>query len=276
MKFTEKGILCNKCNKWVHINCSNVSVIKYEHYQINPEEIFECKNCKKCGICENTIASNHKKLSCTICLRYIHMKCNKFETKDYDYYQKNNLELFCTKCLSENLPLLSLKDKEFLLTIDGININEEIDVDVLQLKNSQQTIANKLNKVINDYSNDISTSDEYDFDEMPLIQCQYYSIDEFKKKKFNSSKEFSVLHLNIHSVEAHIEELRVILQLIDYEFDFICLTETKVKQNIEPKVDIKIQNYQSPIGLPTEAAKGGVLINAKEGIFVEPREDLIV
>ena len=42
--------------------------------------------------------------------------------------------------------------------------------------------------------------------------------------------------------------------------------------NCEPKIDIQIPNYQYPIGTPTEAAKGGVLIYAKEGITIEPRE----
>ena len=162
-----------------------------------------------------------------------------------------------------------------MLTIDGINFNEEADVEILNLRSSQQAMTNKLNKVINDYMNDISTSTE-DLDELSVIQCKYYSVEEFKKEKFNCSKHFSILHLNIHSVEAHIEELRIVLQLIDFEFDFICLTESKIKQNCAPKIDIKIPNYQYPVGTPTVASKGGVLIYAKEGIIVEPREDLMI
>ena len=275
VKWNDRGILCNKCHKWVHIKCSNISIIKYEHYQINHEEIFECKNCKICGICDKGIASNHKKLNCRICMNYVHIKCNKFDKADYEYYQKKDDEFFCINCLTNNLPLLNLKDKEFQLTIDGINFTEEIDTDTLHLRNSQQAIVNKLNKVVNDYCNDISVSTiEDESDDISFIQCEYYSIEEFKKKKFNCSKEFSILHLNIHSIEAHIEELRIALQLIDYEFDFICLTESKIKHNYDPKIDITIPNYQCPVGTPTKSAKGGVLIYAKKGITFEPRYDL--
>ena len=276
MKWNDKGILCGKCNTWVHIKCSKVSVIEYENYQINVEEIFKCKNCKKWGICEKTTASNHRKLNCSICSRYIHLKCNKFDKNDHDYYKKNNkLIFFCINCLGENLPLQNLKDNELMLTLAGINFNEEINVDALHLQSSQQTIVNKLNKVVHDYCHDVST-DEDDSEEVSPIQCKYYSIEEFKSEKLNCSKNFSILHLNIHSVEAHIDELRIVLQLIEFEFDFICLTESKIKKDCEPKIDIKIPNYQDPIGTPTEASKGGVLIYAKEGISIEPREDLLI
>ena len=69
-------------------------------------------------------------------------------------------------------------------------------------------------------------------------------------------KHFSILHLNIHSLELHIAELRIARKLIKLKFDFICISESKIKKNVEPKIDINIDNYQEPIGTPTEAAKG--------------------
>ena len=110
-------------------------------------------------------------------------------------------------------------------------------------------------------------------DENP-IDCKYYTIEQINEKKTNSIKYFSILHLNIHCLEFHIEELRTVLKLIKLKFDFICITESKIRKNMEPKVDIKIDDYQFPVGTPTEASKGGVLIYAKEGINFKPREDL--
>ena len=143
----------------------------------------------------------------------------------------------------------------------------------LHLKESQLQVLNKLNKLVSDYNNEISDDDE---DAVPYIDCKYLSIEGFKKMKFNSTREFSILHLNIHSVEAHIEELRIVLQLIDFKFDFICLSESKILEGIAPKTNIKIDNYQTPLGTPTKASKGGVLIYVKEGINFEPRPDLTV
>ena len=110
--------------------------------------------------------------------------------------------------------------------------------------------------------------------EINPIDCKYYTINQLNDKKLNSVKHFSILHLNIHSLEFHIEELRIVLKLINFKFDFMCLTESKIRKNIEPKVDITIDNYQVPVGTPTEASKGGVLIYAKEGIDYIPREYL--
>ena len=39
-------------------------------------------------------------------------------------------------------------------------------------------------------------------------------------------------------------------------------------------VSIEIDGYQSPVGMPTESSKGGVLIYSKVGINFYPREDL--
>ena len=63
---------------------------------------------------------------------------------------------------------------------------------------------------------------------------------------------------------------------MNFKFDFICLTEGKIRKNFEPKTDITIDDYQFPIGTPTGASKGGggVLIYAKEGIDFIPREYL--
>ena len=45
-------------------------------------------------------------------------------------------------------------------------------------------------------------------------------------------------------------------------------------KDINPKIPIEIDGYQSPVGMPTESSKGGVLIYSKVGINCYPREDL--
>ena len=62
-----------------------------------------------------------------------------------------------------------------------------------------------------------------------MIDCKYYTIDTFNNQKFKKRTFFSILHLNIHSVAFHIDELRLTLKLIKTPFDFICLTESKIQ-----------------------------------------------
>ena len=249
------AICCDTCGKWIHVRCASISTIQYEHYQINPEEYFECKVCRTCGVCEKVIAVNHKKVKCKLCLKYIHIKCNKFDHIAFKYHQNSgDADLYCITCLSEHVPFSSLNNSEFNLTMQGINFSDKADLDSLELRTSQQKTVEKLNAVIKNHINSISDSKEDD--DISPIDCSYISIEEFKSQKFNSTREFSILHLNIHSVEAHIEELRIILKQINYDFDVICLSESKLMLNCEPKIDITIENYQHPMGTASEASKG--------------------
>ena len=63
-------------------------------------------------------------------------------------------------------------------------------------------IIDKLNSLISQSNND---KDDSDSKFGQPTSCCYYSCDEFIKASFQSSKKFSILHLNIHSIQKHIE-----------------------------------------------------------------------
>ena len=55
----DKALICDKCEKWIHAKRTKMSDIRYEHHEVNPGEIFECRNCRTCGTCDKVIALNH-------------------------------------------------------------------------------------------------------------------------------------------------------------------------------------------------------------------------
>ena len=171
---------------------------------------------------------------------------------------KNDKSLFCVNCISENLPF--------------INNPNEVDVNFIPT-DFQEKLFNELNTAINDNSFDLNIEGD---ETNSFIDCKYYNYDKFSEMNFNQSKSFSILHYNIHSIERHIEEFRIALSLFDFQYDIICISESKLRKDCEPKVDISIEGYQSPVGTSTEATKGGVLIYAKIGINFKPRNDLIL
>ena len=61
--------------------------------------------------------------------------------------------------------------------------------------------------------------------------------------------------------------------MIDHKFDVIGITESKIKKNIEPKIDISIPGYKY-FHVDTEADKGGSLIYVSTEFSPEPRKDL--
>ena len=135
---------------WIHIKCNKITIKQYTHLQNNPEEIFECKNCNKCNICNKTVATNHYAIECNLCLKWVHIKCNKLDKKDYTSYQNNEEDQFyCIKCLSQTLPLLELDNKQFDLTAKGIHF-PDVNMDEIHLSVTQLDMIKKINMAIND------------------------------------------------------------------------------------------------------------------------------
>ena len=60
------------------------------------------------------------------------------------------------------------------------------------------------------------------------LKSKYLEVDSLKLKP---DKSFSIFHLNIHSVQAHISDLRVLLGMLDFDFDFT--SSLPISQKIE-------------------------------------------
>lgn len=229
-----------------------------------------------CRVCHKAVGVRHHAIECDICHKWVHIKCNKFDKKEYKFYQNDpEAPFYCIKCTAENVPFSCLNDNQFKIVVEkGVNFTGEVNVQFVP-NSTEQHFFKKINNAINRLSFELNNDDEEgDDDDDTTINCKYYNIDEFDSEKFHPDKTFSILHLNIHSVELHIEDLRIILSMLNFKFDFICLSESKVLKDINPKVKIDIDGYQSPVGMPTESTKGGVLIYAKVGINFFPRDDL--
>ena len=205
----DKAIECEKCNNWIHIKCNNISTKQCKQYQDNSEDTFQCKNCNKCGMYDKMVAKNHHAIECNICCRWIHLKCNKLSEKEYNFFQENkNMPFFCIKCMADYVPFLTLDDKQFELTAKGIDYTEEIDLSSIFISQPQLEMLDRFNAAINNITFDLNEENNIIENEniIPPANCKYYTIDKFHTQKFNSDKHFSILHLNISSIEYHIEE----------------------------------------------------------------------
>ena len=58
--------------------------------------------------------------------------------------------------------------------------------------------------------------------------------------KYNA---FSILHLNIASLKAHINDLRSLLALLNHPFHVIGISETKIIDGKDPLIQIDIDGY---------------------------------
>ena len=229
-----------------------------------------------CGVCKKPVGKNHNAIQCDICQFWIHIRCNNLDKKDYAFFNKKvneDIEFFCINCVKNNIAFSNLNNNEFSISVKkGIINSGDNLVDFIPTE-AQQNMFEQLNEAMNNNSFNFDIEDEDD-EMTSLINCNYYSIDEFCSSNFNPSKTFSILHYNIHSVALHMENFRVALQMLDFQFDIICLSESKIIKDFDPVVDIFLDGYQQPVGTPTESTKGGVLVYVKNGIKFKPRNDL--
>jgi len=226
-----------------------------------------------CGVCEKAVAKNHNALMCDVCDKWVHIKCNYVSKDLYNSYILENENPFlnendkskwiCINCIKSNLPFGTINDKTFYLNSKGINNDCELDKLNFSLSQSDKQMTNQISKMIVE-NTDPDNDNNF---------CKYYETDDFVKASFENISSFSVFHLNIASLQFHFEELKILLKMLDFDFDCIMITETKLKKNVNPKISINIPNYHL-FHTPTEAAKGGSLIYISNKLISKPRKDL--
>ena len=171
--------------------------------------------------------------------------------------------------MEQSVPFLKLNDNEFNSYINN-SPPEEDSVNISLISTVNQTnLIDKMNNHIKNFNNfQFEPSEDF---ESP-INCNYYSCGDFQKQRFNEKSVFSIIHLNIHSINLHIDDLRLLLIELNFKFDIIALTETKLK--CPPIVDISLEGYHPPTHSFTKAEKGGTLLYIANSITFKPRKDL--
>ena len=91
--------------------------------------------------------------------------------------------------------------------------------------------------------------------------------------KFENNNDFSLFHLNIASLSKHKEELETTLTMLNFKFDVIGISETKIKKNSAPIYDVSLKGYNF-YSTPTESERGGVSLFIADNHKCKPRKDL--
>ena len=220
----------------------------------------------KCNICANNIRENGKAVCCDFCDNWVHIRCNSITSKRYNELsdEDNNESFLCIKCFNEQLPYGFEDDKTFsqstTLGLDSSNLDNLN----FNISKTEKKLVNMLTKTIFE-SNDPNINNSH---------CRYYSIDDVCSKNYKDTQYLSLFHLNIHSLQLHKDDLDVLLDSLQFKFDIIAISETKLQKNVNPVHDINLPNYHIPESTPTEASKGGTLLYISDTLNYKPRKDL--
>ena len=207
----------------------------------------------QCGICFKKIGITHRHIKCSICQSKVHIKCNKTDPKTYEKLKNDiNDSIICYKCREDNIPFFSCPENE----------NKSLNKSNLLASESIKTFF----KGINDLE-----IEQNDSDDEPPLNCKYYDLDTFK---FNNNKKMmSFFHINIASLAKHKVELETLLSLLNFKFDLIGITETKILKDIAPIYDDSLEGFKHYF-TPTESEKGGSSLYIAKHHNCKPRKDL--
>ena len=210
----------------------------------------------KCDSCNKKVKLNVSFVYCKFCASFLHLKCCGLKKRDFPL----PTDWHCDKCSLNCLPFSSITNDRLLLNLQGIT--SESSESVLNFPSfSIQSLLDQLPG--QNFSTDDFLSDN--------VESKYYTPAQFLAQKI-PKKSFSMAHLNIASLQRHIDELRTFITILNHPFDILCISETRLYSN-DPLVNVEIDGYTF-IHKETSSQCGGVGIYIKTGIEFEILDSL--
>ena len=176
---------------------------------INTSNCTHSTNMDECGLCKKRILTHSVFLRCCCCERLFHISCVSVSKQDHKYLSKNDTQRYCIQCNSSIFACNHFADDdEFCIAL--YDIFSEIP---LTFKNFNNMVFNPFNlnsqpKVpLHEADPDIQFYNEINC--VGRISSQYYLEDEFNDavREQYKSDNFSLMHVNIHSLPSHITEV---------------------------------------------------------------------
>ena len=109
--------------------------------------------------------------------------------------------------------------------------------------------------------------------ESEILSSKYYEPNEMTALFKNTNKHFSFFHLNISSLPFHFEELLTLITEHNLNFDFLRISESRLKLNQNPLTSVQLPGHNIEY-IPTECSYGGTLPHVKKGINYKLQKDL--
>ena len=227
-----------------------------------------------CNLCKRHVHSHSLYLVCSICAKRTHLKCLPKIGKNDELYTRRNTSLwYCTVCVESIFPFNHLHDDdEFVEALNEFDSHNAANPHVSDrlLNVFDYNDANENNPML-----DIDPDNN--FYNQCAKQCDYFSIEDFRKKCENiesNQRSLSLLHANIRSVRQNFQSLETYMQSLSFNFDVIGLSETWLSDD-----DV---NSFNPISYNVESAcrsqklGGGVSLLLNKSLRYSRRNDLSV
>ena len=207
---------------------------------------------------KKAVGKQHNAVCCDLRNEWIHIACNHLDKKTYKLLQGFSTKWFGINCTKKEIPFTSQTNQELEKTYSA---KHAIPYKASEIESFTAKINNRI-------------SDENDEN---IIKSFYYDINELNAKlnesQSISKKTFSLMHLNISSVQYHLDELRDPIDKSKTKFSVIGITESRLNKDIAPLKNINLQNYNIQ-HTPIESNKGGSLLYISTDLSYKTRNNL--
>ena len=222
-----------------------------------------------CPNCDKKWYHGQASIQCTSCEGWVHhnnrLNCSGLTDTEFDCYMNTSSEPFsCDKCLAES----NAKAFVWLPFVDFDDVKQEpkkSDIKSMKPGELKDFIAQ-----CDSIQNNVD-----DFDEMSTqVNSKYFEINELNSLKFDLPSSFGLFHVNIASLNAHIDDLKSVMARLNFNFDIIGISEHKILKDTSPSNNINISGYKEFTYEPTETDSGGTGFYIKDNLDFNQRKDL--
>ena len=105
------------------------------------------------------------------------------------------------------------------------------------------------------------------------IDSKYYEMLEFSKLSHDAKDGFSLFHLNIRGLSAHLTELSQLLSCFSFMSDVLGICETKEQIDSGFLANVSLPGYKM-YSAPSKYSAGGAALYIKSSLNYKLREDL--
>ena len=231
--------------------------------------------CSKCRKCTRRVPENSRFLECRFCNYKYHIKCISLNTNQQNEFLAMAESWMCPLCLEEIFPFNKIEEEgEFLATMLGMD-NLRILANVLEDKIFQPFEVNDQDHALPGHDIDPDINFYNEMYSSSGGHCNYYSEDTFRNAiatRVSDTMNFSLIHLNIRSMKKNLGKFDAYLDLFQFPFSIIALSETWLHDHNAGLY--RIDGYRLIEKHRTSKKGGGVAILMKNELNCVYREDL--
>ena len=189
-----------------------------------------------CGVCYKAVAKNHNAVCYDSCNSWVHIKCNNLTKFCYRKMQTSQEPWYYKNCIKQILTFSELSNSQLS-------------------RITKENLISSPKKIIQD-NNLVILNDQYG----TAIMNDSFTPDEFYENLKTISPTYNLyIHMNISSLQYHIDDLRYLVESCPNKPKIIGITECRLRKNREVLSNIDLNDYSFEF-TTTESTKGGTLI----------------